>query len=457
MEPMARLKRTGRIMMPGRWSHDRELWRRLATLILPATALALAAVPGCSREDAEEDPSTSAGVVDQANPNEIPADVIRRLQSLPYTDYSSDPRYADRDGVIRHDPDRSYPGFNLYTARKVCRTDLIDEAGTVMRSWHRPGLYWEHGQLLPNGDLLIVGADKPPAPDEDPVDDLRFLLRLSWDDRLIWKRKLNVHHDVTMTPQDRFLTLGLAYRLLPEFHAEIPVRDDLILLLSSDGQIEERCSLYDAMSGQPDVFQFQKATPYRRWGRRMVDLFHSNSVLAMPCPELADRHPIYGADNILVCIRHQDTVAVINWTEKKLVWAWGQGELSGPHDASILPNGHMLIFDNGLGRDWSRIIELDPVSRKIVWQYKADPPTDFYTKGQGGNQRLPNGNTLIADSDTGRAFEVTTEGEIVWEFLTPHRGPKGERATIVRVDRYERDYLQRILAATDEGERASRD
>ena len=39
-------------------------------------------------------------------------------------------------------------------------------------------------------------------------------------------------------------------------------------------------------------------------------------------------------------------------------------------------------------------------------------------------QRLPNRNTLITETDTGRAFEVTPEGEIVWQFLNPHRtGP----------------------------------
>ena len=88
------------------------------------------------------------------------------------------------------------------------------------------------------------------------------------------------------------------------------------------------------------------------------------------------------------------------------------GEILGPHDASVLKNGHILIFDNGLGRGWSRVIELDPLARRIVWEYKAPTPTDFYTATRGGCQRLPNGNTLITDSEAGRVFEVTPDGVV---------------------------------------------
>ena len=457
MKPTVRLRRTGRVLPPGRRSYDRPPRRCVATSMMLLSTMVVAAALGCRPDEAAIKGPTADQASDQASPGAAQADVIDRLRALPYVDFSQNSVDDQRDGVIRHDPDRSYSGYNLYTLRRICRADLIDQAGQVIRSWHRPGMYWEHGQLLPNGDFLVVGADRSQVSDQEPVDDQRYLLRLSWDDRVVWKHNLRVHHDVTVTPGGQLLTLGLEYRQVPEIHAEIPVRDDQIMLLSSTGQVEETCSLYDAMSGRPELFQFQKVGPYRRWRRWMVDLFHANSVQWMPHPDLTDRHPLYASDNVLVCIRHQDTVAIINWTQKKLVWAWGQGELSGPHDASFLPNGHLLVFDNGLGRNWSRIIELDPVSRKIVWQYQADPRTDFYTKGQGGNQRLPNGNTLITDSDSGRAFEITTEGEIVWEFLTPHRGRQGNRATIARVDRYEREYVQRILDRTDEADRAGRD
>jgi hypothetical protein len=40
----------------------------------------------------------------------------------------------------------------------------------------------------------------------------------------------------------------------------------------------------------------------------------------------------------------------------------------------------------------------------------------------GNAQRLPNGNTLITESAFGRFFEVTREGEIVWEYVNPFFG-----------------------------------
>ncbi len=36
-----------------------------------------------------------------------------------------------------------------------------------------------------------------------------------------------------------------------------------------------------------------------------------------------------------------------------------------------------------------------------------------------GAQRLANGNTFICESAFGRLFEVTPEGETVWEYIIP--------------------------------------
>jgi len=130
-------------------------------------------------------------------------------------------------------------------------------------------------------------------------------------------------------------------------------------------------------------------------------------------------------------------VVIIDWATSRLLWAWGRGEILGPHDATMLPDGHILLFDNGLGREWSRVIELDPVERKIVWEYRASDPESFYTPSRGSNQRLANGNTLITESDSGRAFEVTRDGRIVWEFINPDVTEAREPGVIVRMRRLE--------------------
>jgi hypothetical protein len=81
-------------------------------------------------------------------------------------------------------------------------------------------------------------------------------------------------------------------------------------------------------------------------------------------------------------------------------------------------------------RDYSRVLEIDPVAMKIVWQYTPNEagflyPMDssrFYSPFISGMQRLPNGNTLITEGSNGRVFEVTPDYEIVWEFISPYKG-----------------------------------
>ena len=100
----------------------------------------------------------------------------------------------------------------------------------------------------------------------------------------------------------------------------------------------------------------------------------------------------------------------------------------------MVENGNILIFDNGVERKYSRVIEIDPVTETIEWEYVADPPKSFYTFEKGSAQRLPNGNTLICDGDNGRAFEVTRRGEIVWEWLNPEF-LQGRRLQVYRMMR----------------------
>jgi hypothetical protein len=67
--------------------------------------------------------------------------------------------------------------------------------------------------------------------------------------------------------------------------------------------------------------------------------------------------------------------------------------------------------------------------------YEADERADFFTARGGDAQRLPNGNTLICESEKGRVFEITPEGEIVWEFWHPEITDGQKRKTIYRMER----------------------
>jgi hypothetical protein len=80
----------------------------------------------------------------------------------------------------------------------------------------------------------------------------------------------------------------------------------------------------------------------------------------------------------------------------------------------------MLLFDNNRFMRHSRVLELDPFSRRIPWYYMATPPDSFYTDACGAAYPLPNDNVLVVESEAGRAFEIQRDGTIVWEYVVPH-------------------------------------
>jgi hypothetical protein len=145
-----------------------------------------------------------------------------------------------------------------------------------------------------------------------------------------------------------------------------------------------------------------------------------------------------------VACRNLNAVAIIDWETHELVWSWGPGKISGVHSAGFLPNGRILLFDNGVNRKWSRVIELDPLADEIVWEYQAAPPESFFTARQGACQRLPNGNTLISNSESGEVFEVTEDKAVVWRYLSPHKNQNGHRCVIL-AERLGSEGIERIL------------
>ena len=132
-------------------------------------------------------------------------------------------------------------------------------------------------------------------------------------------------------------------------------------------------------------------------------------------------------DDILASFRPTSTVVRISRKTRKIVWKLGPPTVSGQHAPTPLANGNVLIFDNGVHRlddsmPYSRVIEVNPATNEIVWKYQDSPAWNFFSPRMGCAQRLPNGNTLITESSFGRFFEVTQEGEIVWEYVNPFFG-----------------------------------
>ena len=167
-------------------------------------------------------------------------------------------------------------------------------------------------------------------------------------------------------------------------------------------------------------------------------------------------------DNIIMDGRETNIIFIIDKKSGKIVWKVGPdysighpehklGWIIGQHHAHMIPDGlpgagNILVFDNGgwagydnpnpgapMGvkaaqRDYTRVLEFDPITLDIVWQYTPREagfviPLDasrFYSPFISAAQRLPNGNTMITEGSDGRLLEVTPDHEIVWEFINPY-------------------------------------
>jgi hypothetical protein len=141
---------------------------------------------------------------------------------------------------------------------------------------------------------------------------------------------------------------------------------------------------------------------------------HANSLAPLP------------NGDIYISFRRLNMVGLIDRRTRKLKWQHRDDSFGMQHDCAPLPNGNVTLFANGTNitvNPFSRVIELDPRTDRIVWQYRGKPRYTFFSPHISGAQRLPNGNTLICEGQWGRLFEVTPDGDIVWEYVSPFMGP----------------------------------
>jgi len=362
---------------------------------------------------------------------------LDEMAHLGYVDYA-EPDAETRSGVVLHAPG-AWPGYTLVTSLPNGRATLYDMAGQELASWADPvgdDERWSRAEILQGGDVLCL------SPKSD------VLIRLGFDGKLVWRLPMEVHHDGIELPDQRLLVLTRAFRIIPAID---PVRrsvDNLLTILGPDGGRREEHSLYDLLTNEPRVLEVTRPPGLENLPPGYnIDPMHANTVFWVADPELQAKNPLFRPGRVLVTFRYLDSVALLDLEERRCVWAWGKGQVEGPHDAKILPDGHVLLLDNGYDRrGWSRVVEMDPLTGAVVWEYRAPRPEDFHTSGRGTVQGLPNGNVLVGNSNAGEAFEVTRAGEVVWRFLNPLRDESGARG-VLRVERYPAEALARWLPA----------
>ncbi len=346
--------------------------------------------------------------------------------------------------VTFYDPSKAYNGYTLFWPRGGTDVWLIDMQGYVVHRWTMPYPAGLHGVLLPNGNLLgacqfRTTQEMKLTPEFAGMGGL--LLEVDWEGNLVWKCEPPYQgHD--------FYRLDNGNTLFNSYDPGGQVPHGIAAKIKGGLPGTE---LKGIMWG--DVVKEVNPAGEEVWA--WFPYQHLDPEIDIMCPlELRDLYPyinsVFGLSkgDILLSLRYLDTVVIIDKDTGDVKWRWGRGEIAHQHDASMLDNGNVLIFDNGahragFGPTYSRIVEVNPTTGKIEWEYKSDPPSDFYTPVMGGCQRLPNDNTLICESLTGRIFEVTYEGEMAWEFVNPFyclAGHHGWINSMFRAHRYGPDY-----------------
>jgi len=153
--------------------------------------------------------------------------------------------------------------------------------------------------------------------------------------------------------------------------------------------------------------------------------------------------------------------------DDQLLWYQHDAHFIDDHISPVDPQYKKIgVFNNRVGADYSTVNILNPGWDMYDWGYGFSggtfAPSDFdltrkhpvdstlmYSTGLSSLQYLPNTNLLVCVGRFGYTFEMTQDGDIVWEYKTPVIGgipvAQGTEPTInqnltFRMDRYPADY-----------------
>lgn len=328
-------------------------------------------------------------------------------------------------GLTHHDPARSCKGYTLITPLGGEHVVLLDMQGRVVHRWRIPEAKAHYARLLDNGNLLVTcetrERGKPPASPKEfwalPLatrvrwigggyDSLR---EYTWDGALVREHSdPMLHHDAKRLANGNTLlarwteldpTLARVVRGGKHPRRRRPMLSDVIFELTPTGEEVNPIQVAELFDPKRD--------PVGRLSDR-VEWTHTNSL------------DTNAAGDVLLSTPANSRIGIVDAASRRLRWTFRKTHAQ--HDARFLDNGNVLVFDNYSGDPSaaaSRVVELDPATDEIAWEYKGRPAFSFFSPFISGAERLPNGNTLICEGSSGRVFEATRDGEVAWEWTSP--------------------------------------
>ena len=359
--------------------------------------------------------------------------------------------------------ERASPGFTLFSPLiwGEGKVYLIDLHGNVVHSWSMPYPPGLSGYLTERGTLFYNGRTS----EESFLSRFPFkggvVLEADWNGKVLWEVRHPDHHHHGILLRNGNVLLNCMGQVPDEIARRVrggidedrfpsgqylarPTADadkmysDYLAEVTPAGQTVWEWRTWEHLDPVEDGITEVQA-PRTLWAQ-------GNSVLELP------------DGDILTSYRPTSTVLRISRKTGKIVWKLSSPTVAGQHAPTPLGNGNILIFDNGPHRlddsmPFSRVIEVDPETNKIAWKYQDRPAWNFFSPRMGNAQRLSNGNTLVCESSFGRFFEVTMDGEIVWEYVNPFFGrpffagsPDTLGNLVFRTFRYSADEITRARA-----------
>lgn len=359
----------------------------------------------------------------------------------------------DRPELAYHgyQKDLAYHGFTTYPESGSEKVFLVNMSGEIVHQWDFDAARF---RLLPNCNVLVIHGTKW-GMNRKPWDELRYSLReYDFDGNLVWEYKSEepFHHDIQQLENGNIIAMRRIevppQRMIsvtdPQLR-NLRFRSDEIIEVSRDKELVWSWKAHDEISpASCGKFPCPPPVKKEKERKRQYDWTHTNT--AIPLPEnrwYREGDTRFKPGNILIMPRNLSTAMIVDKESGEIVWDYQgdyKGGLSYGHEPHMIPEGlpgagNILIFDNGFKRNTSYILEINPVTKEVVWVYDAGKR--FFSKVAGSMQRLPNGNTLISEDVRGRAFEVTPDKKIVWEY-------NGNHIRSARAHRYAPDHCPRL-------------
>ncbi len=375
-------------------------------------------------------------------------------------------------GVTVYDPSKAYNEYVAFGGADR-KTHLIDMDGNEVHSWAYAGqpsvvlkpelANGRRGEVLVQLSEVSDQAGKNSGTSLNPGERLlhgnQTIGELDWNGKTVWQwgsqapdAAARQHHDIARLANGNTLILANWIHTVPGFKAA-KLFDDVIYEVTPAGDIIWKW----VASEHLNEFGFSKQSLRLVRQSDLPDYLHLNDMTPLGPNHWFDAGDArFDPNNILIDSREANFIVIIDRKTGHIVWRIGPDEpsavehpsttvprpvdqTSGQHDAHLIPPGlpgagNLLVFDNQGEAGYpaarlavlpgSRILEINPVTKQIVWQYTgADsngPPWSFYSAFISSVQRLPNGNTLIDEGMNGRFFQITPNKEIVWEYVSPY-------------------------------------